>query len=106
MIMGKNLLFVEYIDEKRYSKLRKLLRVTVYCLKFIKQLIWRKLSNEYKRTIEEKHKLLVLVLNSPYNEISISAGDIKLAAMLWVYCIQQRKLPNVLSDPINVNNLV
>ena len=37
----------------RYLRLRKLLRVTVYCLKFIKQLIWRKLLNEFKRTIRE-----------------------------------------------------
>ena len=72
------------IDEKRYLRLRKLLRVTVYCLKFIKQ----KLLNEFKRTIREK-------FNSLSNEASISAGDVKLAAMLWVYCIQQRKLSDV-----------
>ena len=83
------------IDEKRYSRLRKLLRVTVYCLKCIKQLMWRNLSNEFKRNIEEKYKLLVLVFNLLSNEISISAGDTKLAAMLWVYCIQQRKLSDV-----------
>ena len=83
------------IDEKRYLRLRKLLRVTVYCLKFIKQLIWRKLLNEFKRTIREKYKLLGLVFNSLSNEPSISAGDVKLAAMLWVYCIQQRKLSDV-----------
>ena len=83
------------IDEKRYSRLRKPLRVTVYYLKFIKQLIWRNLLNEFKRNIEEKYKLLVLVFNSLSNEISISAGDIKLAAMLWVYCIQQKKLSDV-----------
>ena len=67
----------------------------MYCLKFIKQLMWRNLSNEFKRNIEEKYKLLVLVFNSLSNEISISAGDIKLAAMVWVYCIQQRKLSDV-----------
>ena len=40
------------IDEKRYSLLRKLLRVTVHCLEFIKQLIWIKLINELKRPQE------------------------------------------------------
>ena len=50
------------IDEKRYSLLRKLLRITVYCLKFIKQLIWSKLSSEFKKTTGEKYKMLVFVL--------------------------------------------
>ena len=45
------------IDEKRYSSLRKLLRVTVHCLQFIKQLIWIKLSNEFKKTTGETYKL-------------------------------------------------
>ena len=72
--------------------LRKLLRVTAPCLKFIKQRIWRKLSNEIKRTMGEKYKL---VFNSLTNETVISAGDINLAAMLWVYCIQQRKFSDV-----------
>ena len=83
------------IDEKRHLMLRKLLRINVYCLKFIKQLIWNKLSSEFRKTTGEKHKLLMFVLNSVSNEISISAGDIKLAAMLWVYCIQQRKFSDV-----------
>ena len=59
--------------------------------------MWSKLSNEFKKTAGDKYKLLVLVLNSVSNEISISAGDIKLAAMLWAYCIQQRKLSDVLA---------
>ena len=79
------------IDEKRYSLLRKLLRITVYCLKFIKQLIWNKLSSEFRKTTGEKHKLLMFVLNS------VSKQEIlKLAAMLWVYRIQQRKFSDVM----------
>ena len=72
------------IDEKRYSLLRKLLKIIVYCLKFIKQLIWSKLSSKFKKTTGEEYQLIVLVFNSVSNEMSISAGDIKLAAMLWV----------------------
>ena len=64
-------------------------------INFIKQLICSKLSSEFRKTTGEKHKLLMLVLNSVSNKISISAGDIKLAAMLWVYCIQQRKFSDV-----------
>ena len=85
-----------WIDEKRYSTLRKLLRVTVHCLKFIKQRIWRKLPNEFKRTMEGKYKLLLSVFDSLTNETVISAGDIKLAALLWVYGIQRRKFFDVL----------
>ena len=36
------------MDENRYSMLRKLLRGTAYCLKFIKQRIWSKLSINLK----------------------------------------------------------
>ena len=38
-----------------------------------------------------KYKLLLSVFDSLTNETIISAGDIKLAALLWVYGIQQRK---------------
>ena len=60
MIKIKNFLFVR--DEKRYLLLRNLLRIIVYCLQFIKQLIRSKLSSEFKKTTGEKYKLLVFVL--------------------------------------------
>ena len=73
------------IDEKQYSSLRKLLRITVYCLKFVKQLIWVLLSIELKKAKEERHKLLTKVLNSISEGVAIHAGDIKLpySAKRW-----------------------
>ena len=52
------------IDVNKYSSLRKLLRITVYCLKFIKQSAWDNLSHLTKKTIGDKYKLIVIVLNS------------------------------------------
>ena len=37
------------IDQQKYSLLRKLLRITVYCLKFIKQRVWMTLSPVQKK---------------------------------------------------------
>jgi len=41
------------VDEENYSSLRKLLRVTVYFLKFIRGRIWLTLSQAVKEVIEE-----------------------------------------------------
>ena len=52
------------IDVDKYSSLRKLLRITVYCLKFIKQRDWNSLSHLTKATIGDKNKLIGAVMNS------------------------------------------
>ena len=70
------------IDANKYSSLRKLLRIMVYCLKFIKQSVWDSLSHLTKKTFEDKYKLIVIVLNSLTDGYSVCAGDIKMAALL------------------------
>jgi len=42
------------MDERKYSSLRKLLRIAVYCLKFIKQLIRNTLPHVSKKFIGKK----------------------------------------------------
>ena len=50
------------IDADKYSSLRKLLRITVYCLKFIKQRVWTTLSSLTKKKVGEKYKLILAVM--------------------------------------------
>ena len=83
------------IDANKYSSLRKLLRITVYCLKFSKQSVWDNLSHLTKKTIGDKYKLTVVVLNSLTDGYSVCAGDIKMAALLWVYSIQHCRFNDV-----------
>ena len=83
------------VDDKRYSSLRKLLRITIYCLKFIKQMVWLTLSHLTKTTIAEKHKLIAHVLNSLADNFSICAGNIKVVTLLWVHFLQYRQFADV-----------
>ena len=69
-------------DADKYSSLRKLLRITVYCLKFIIQRIWNTLSHLTKAIIGDKYKLIGTVMNSLTDGYSVYAGDIKMAAFL------------------------
>ena len=75
------------IDADKYSSLRKLLRITVYCLKFIKQRVSNTLSHLTKATIGDKYKLIGAVMNSLTDAYSVYAGDIKMAALLWIYTV-------------------
>ena len=75
------------IDADKYSSLRKLLRITVYCLKFIKQRVWTPLSSLTKKKIGDKYKLILAVMKSLTDSFSVSASDIKIVALLWVNTI-------------------
>ena len=68
------------INANKHSSLRRLLRITVYCLKFIKQSVWDNLSHLTKKTIGDKYKLIVIVMNLLTDGYSVCAGDIKMAA--------------------------
>ena len=89
--------FVLGINETQYSSLRKLLRITVYCFKFIRCFIWLSLSSTLKKVIGEKHRLLKYVFDSVSDGVSIHAKDIKLVSIVWVYYVQQRKFSDVVT---------
>ena len=76
-------LFLFGLREPFYSSLRKLLRVSVYVLRFIKLKVWRKIDGE-----RFKHKLMAVVLDS-LSEGFISRTEIKMASILWIYSVQQ-----------------
>ena len=85
------------INEKKYSSLRKLLRVTCSCLKFVKKRLWDLLSESRRMLIGKRYALLAEVFSSLSDGQFICATDIKLAMLLWIYCAQQNRFCNVLS---------
>ena len=85
------------INEKKYSSLRKLLRVTCYCLKFVKKRLWDLLSESRRMLIGKRYALLAEVFSSLSDGQFICATDIKLAMLLWIYCVQQNRFCDVLS---------
>ena len=50
------------INKKKYSSLRKLLRVTCYCLRFVKKQLWDLLSELRRMLIGKGYVLLAKVL--------------------------------------------
>jgi len=76
------------INEERYSSLRRFLRITCFCLKFIKRKVWNALSTSHREMISRKYVLLGKVFNSLSDTQLVNSVDIKLAMLLWVYSIR------------------
>ena len=82
------------IDESKYSSLRRLQRVTAYCLKFIKGKIRSKCPTEVLNRIVQKYPDLNIIDNiiDTVRDNSVSFNDIKAAKLCWVFVIQRRNL--------------
>ena len=74
------------IDEKRFSSLRQLLRVSVYVLKFIKKKVWNLINVKKRKHFQ--HKLLSTIFEELTETIPIVSREIKLSSLLWVSFIQ------------------
>ena len=83
------------IDEYKCSSLRKLLRITVYCFKFIDARVLSKCSTGLKEKALGKCKILKRVFNDMKTN-SIYSHKIKNAMLIWIYVIQRRRFPDVL----------
>uniref|UniRef100_A0A914V113 Integrase catalytic domain-containing protein n=1 Tax=Plectus sambesii TaxID=2011161 RepID=A0A914V113_9BILA len=79
------------IDATRISTWPKLLRVTNYCLKFLKQKIWNKLSQETKVKMELKLKMLSQLKENG----EINSHNIDIAIVFNLRQIQQRHFLDV-----------
>jgi len=84
------------IDEEKYSSLRKLLRVTLFCLKFIRKGCWNRCSETLKAKILKKHPIVRAV--DKLEDVGICSNDIKYSKLIWTYVIQQRKFSDVSQD--------
>ena len=82
------------IDEHKCSSLRKLLRITVYCFKFIDARVLSKCSTGLKEKALGKCKILKRVFNDMKTN-SIYSHEIKNAMLIWIYVIQRRRFPDV-----------
>ena len=77
------------IDERKYSSVRKLLRVTAYCLKFIKKRVWNRCSDEVKKRICNRHRILNII--NDLRDHGIYSQDIRSARLFWIYVTEFAK---------------
>ena len=82
------------INEEKYSSLRRLLRVTALCLKFIKMKIWNRSTTELKERICERHRIL-RIFDDIKDTRSIHFQDLTSAKLLWVCVVQHRRFDDV-----------
>ena len=83
--------FLFGLSEPRYSSLRKLLRILVYVLRFIKVKVLNKLQEETK----QKFNLLFSLFRSLSNNGPVTRLDIKISASLHVYFIQHCRFKEI-----------
>ena len=82
------------MNEKDYSSLRKLLRVSVYIMRCIKERIWNRLSAHSKERFQEQ-KLLMMIFNNLKDSSPVTFQEIKLLSLLWISFIQHRQYSDV-----------
>ena len=82
------------VNENQYSSLRKLLHVSVYVLRFVKQRVWNQINVGKQQQFYE-HKLLIAIFINLKQSDPITFQEIKLLSLLWISYIQHRQYPDV-----------
>ena len=82
------------MKEKNCSSLRKLLRVSVYVMKFLKIMIWNKLEANRKESLQHC-KLLVTVFDTLKETKPISSQEVRVVSLLWISAIQHKHFREV-----------
>ena len=86
------------IDEKRFSSLPKLIRVTSYCVRFIQKRIWSVLRKETQETMSSRYVLIKQVFREHSSYATDQVHSVCMARILWEYAVQNRQYLNVLND--------
>ncbi|XP_062511855.1 uncharacterized protein LOC134187719 [Corticium candelabrum] len=86
------------IDEKRFSSLQKLIRVTSYCVRFIQKVIWSVLRKETQETMSSRYVLIKQVFREHSSYATDQVHSVCNARILWEYAVQNRQYINVLND--------
>ena len=86
------------IDEKRFSSLQKLIRVTSYCVRFIQKRIWSVLRKETQETMSSRYVLIKQVFREHSSYATDQVHSVCMARILWEYAVQNRQYLNVLND--------
>ena len=85
------------INETRFSRLRTLLRVTAYILKFLTARLWQRLSDDTRANLRRNRKLLSTLLDRSGEPLPPSADDLRNARLLWEYTLQRRRFSDVIT---------
>ena len=83
------------IDPSRYSSLEKLLRVSTFVFRFIKTKIWNRIGPSQRKLIQ--NKLLTTILTSGGERGPVTASEIKLICLLWIFVTQHKYFEEVYS---------
>jgi len=75
------------INEKNFSSLRRLLRVAVFVLRFIKKMVWSRRCG--------KQKLLVSVFDDMREKEPITSQEIRVASLFWVSFVQHKRFGDI-----------
>jgi hypothetical protein len=81
------------IDPKKFSSFRKLVRISAWCMKFIKRRIWDRLSAKTR----ESHANLDRIFNDITSECHVTAAEVKESKLIWVKYTQRSNLADVFS---------
>ena len=79
--------FLFGMGKPHYSSLWRLLRVSVYVIRFIKMKVWNKLQEETRRKHQSFH-LLIIIFRVLVDTGPIIWHEIKSASLMWIYTIQ------------------
>ena len=79
--------FLFGVDKLHYSSMRKLLRISVYILRFIKLKVWNKLQEEIRRK-HQSFYLLSTLFRGLRDAGHITFREIKLVSLLCIYTLQ------------------
>ena len=82
------------VNENQYSSLQKLLRVSVYVLRFVKQRVWNQINVDKQQQFYE-HKLFIAIFDNLKQSNPITFQEIKLLSLLWISYIQHGQCPDV-----------
>ncbi|XP_065182125.1 uncharacterized protein LOC135812837 [Sycon ciliatum] len=83
------------------SSLRKLLRVTTLCIKFLKKQVWDRLSTATKAAVASRHVWFSNLFERMSDRPSATAMDLRLANVMWVRSIQATTYRCTLLDIAN-----
>ena len=86
------------IDEKCFSSLQKLIRVTSYCVRFIQKRIWSVLRKETQETMSSRYVLIKQVFRGHSSYATDQVHSVCMARILWEYAVQNRQYLSVLND--------
>ena len=86
------------ISPDRFSSLSRLLRVTVFVLKAVRLLLWRRLRPELQTSFSAKHPFLAQLFVRTTSSPQPASSDFNVARLFWEHDTQRRHFADVHRD--------